>query len=90
MRDNTQHHITHMDTGTAPGRTGITNAMMHSLPESILRDSYSILQKKKRPNRRPHVVILPSDVLHLDSPSEGPISQLPQIHHAPSKWFGMC
>ena len=39
------HHLTHMDTGTAPGWTGFTHAMMRSWPEPLMREVHSILQK---------------------------------------------
>ena len=39
-----QHHVTHMDVGTAPGWTGFTHAMMRCWPEPLLREVHSILQ----------------------------------------------
>ena len=39
------HHVRHMDTGTAPGWTGFTHAMMRAWPESLLREVHDHLQQ---------------------------------------------
>ena len=40
-----RQHVTHMDTGTAPGWTGFTHAMMRSWPEPLMREVHTILQR---------------------------------------------